>query len=68
MTAHRGSEMSDRAVAGRAVYARNFGVDAAAAERIMSEHAGMVSTRKAFEVPGAGHRGAADAGPAGKAV
>lgn len=44
--------MSDRAAAGLEVYARNFGVDAAEAERIMTEHAGAVFTREAFEVAG----------------
>jgi 4-carboxymuconolactone decarboxylase len=45
-------EMSDRAAAGLQVYARNFGVDTAEAERIMTEHAGAVFTREAFEAAG----------------
>ncbi len=52
MTICPGYEKSDRAVAGREVYARNFGVDGAEAERIMTEHAGAVFTREAFEAAG----------------
>ena len=44
--------MSDRAAAGREVYARNFGVEPAEAERIMTERAGAVFTREAFEAAG----------------
>jgi 4-carboxymuconolactone decarboxylase len=52
MTDLPGYESSDRAAAGREVYARNFGVDAAEAERIMTGHAGAVFTREAFEAAG----------------
>lgn len=45
-------EMSERAAAGREVYARNFGVAPAEAERIMNERAGAVYTREAFEAAG----------------
>jgi 4-carboxymuconolactone decarboxylase len=44
--------MSDRAAAGLEVYARNFGVDAVEAQRIMTERAGAVFTREAFEAAG----------------
>lgn len=47
-----GYEMSTRATAGRAVYARNFGVVPAEAERLMNEHAGAAYTREAFEAAG----------------
>jgi 4-carboxymuconolactone decarboxylase len=45
-------EMSARATAGREVYARNFGVPPAEAERIMREHAGAVYVQEAFEAAG----------------
>ncbi|AGZ41284.1 carboxymuconolactone decarboxylase family protein [Actinoplanes friuliensis] len=44
--------MSARAEAGREVYARNFGVEPAEAERIMNERAGAVYTQEAFEAAG----------------
>jgi len=44
--------LSDRAAAGREVYARNFGVDPAEAERIMTERAGPVFTGEAYEAAG----------------
>lgn len=47
-----GYELSARAAAGREVYARNFGVVPAEAERVMNEHAGAVYTREAFEAAG----------------
>jgi 4-carboxymuconolactone decarboxylase len=47
-----GSDMSVRATAGRAVYARNFEVTPAEAERIMNERAGAAYTREAFEAAG----------------
>ena len=43
---------SDRAAAGREVYARNFAVEPAEAERIMTERAGATFTREAFEAAG----------------
>ena len=45
-------EMSARAAAGREVYARNFGVAPAEAERLMTERVGAVYTREAFEAAG----------------
>ena len=45
-------EMSARAIAGREVYARNFGVAPAEAERLMGERAGATFTREAFEAAG----------------
>ena len=45
-------ELSDRAAAGREVYARNFGVGPVEAERIMTGRAGAVFTREAFEAAG----------------
>lgn len=44
--------MSARATAGREVYARNFGVTPAEAERIMNERAGAVYAQEAFEAAG----------------
>ena len=44
--------MSARSAAGRAVYARNFGLDPAEAERIMTERAGAAYTQEAFEAAG----------------
>ncbi|MFI5898113.1 hypothetical protein ACIA5D_49335 [Actinoplanes sp. NPDC051513] len=52
MTSFSPYGMSDRAAAGREVYARNFAVDSAQAERIMTERAGAVFTREAFEAAG----------------
>jgi len=52
MPTNPGYEMSARATAGREVYARNFGVVPAEAERIMNEHAGALYTREAFEAAG----------------
>ncbi len=44
--------MTDRLVAGRATYARNFGVDQAEAERILTERVGADFTREVFEAAG----------------
>ena len=45
---------------GRTVYARNFGVDEATAERLMTERAGADYTREAYEAAGGpGWQGAA---------
>ena len=45
---------------GRAVYARNFDVDEATAERLMTERAGAVYTSEAYEAAGGpGWQGAA---------
>ena len=46
------SELSDRAAAGREVYARNFGASLAETERIMAARAGAVFTREAYEAAG----------------
>ena len=43
---------SARAAAGRDVYARNFGLDPAEAERLMNERAGAAYAREAFEAAG----------------
>ena len=45
-------EMSARAAAGREVYARNFAVVPAEAERIMNERVGAVYAQEAFEAAG----------------
>jgi len=44
--------MTDRFVAGRATYARNFGVDEAQAERILTERVGADFTQEVFEAAG----------------
>ena len=44
--------VSERAAAGRDVYARNLGLEPAEAERLMTERAGAVFTREAFEAAG----------------
>ena len=44
--------MTDRAAAGRATYARNFGMDVAAAEAAMTERAGPDYVHEVFEVAG----------------
>jgi len=44
--------MTDRFVTGRAIYARNFGVDEAEAERILTERVGPDFTREVFEAAG----------------
>jgi 4-carboxymuconolactone decarboxylase len=44
--------MSARAAAGREVYARNFGVAPAEAERIMNERVGAAYAQEAFEAAG----------------
>ncbi len=44
--------MTDRFVTGRAIYARNFGVDEAEAERIITERVGPDFTREVFEAAG----------------
>ena len=46
------NDLSDRAAAGRQVYARNFGVSPAEVERLMTQHAGTVFTREAYEAAG----------------
>lgn len=48
----RGAARTERARRGRAVYARNFGVDEAAAEHLMTERAGADYTAEAFEAAG----------------
>jgi 4-carboxymuconolactone decarboxylase len=45
-------DLSARAAAGREVYARNFGLSPAEAERLMTLRAGPVFTREAYEVAG----------------
>ena len=45
-------DLSERAAAGREVYARNFGASPAEAERLMTRHAGPVFTREAYEAAG----------------
>jgi 4-carboxymuconolactone decarboxylase len=53
-------ESTPRAALGRAVYARNFGVDEDSAERLMTERAGADYTTEAFEAAGGpGWHGAA---------
>lgn len=44
--------MTDRTTAGRAVYARNFGVDDAEAERVMTDRVGEDYVREVFEAAG----------------
>ncbi len=46
------NELSDRAAAGREVYARNFATDPAEVERLMAERAGAAFTREAYEAAG----------------
>lgn len=43
---------SERARRGRDVYARNFGVDPATAERLMTDRAGAVYVAEAYEAAG----------------
>jgi 4-carboxymuconolactone decarboxylase len=45
-------DLSQRAAAGREVYARNFGVSPAEAERLMTLRAGPAFTREAYEAAG----------------
>lgn len=47
-----GAVQSERARRGRAVYARNFGVDEATAELLMTERAGADYTAEAYEAAG----------------
>lgn len=47
-----GAVRTDRARLGRAVYARNFGVDEETAERLMTERAGADYTAEAYEAAG----------------
>ncbi|MFG6475608.1 hypothetical protein ACFXP7_04395 [Microbacterium sp. P06] len=55
-----GAVRTDRARSGRAVYARNFGVDDETAERLMTERAGADYTAEAYEAAGGpGWHGAA---------
>ncbi len=44
--------MTDRFASGRATYARNFGVDEAEAERILTARVGPDFTREVFEAAG----------------
>jgi 4-carboxymuconolactone decarboxylase len=44
--------MTDRIAAGRAVYARNLGVDHAEAERVLTERVGADFAREVFEAAG----------------
>lgn len=46
------AELSDRALVGRAIYARNFEVDEAEASRLMSDRVGALYTQEVFEVAG----------------
>jgi 4-carboxymuconolactone decarboxylase len=48
----KGAALTERARAGRAVYARNFGADEAAAERLMVERAGATYVAESFEAAG----------------
>lgn len=52
MTTPSPYDLSDRAAAGREVYARNFGVSPAEAERLMTRRAGRAFTREAYEAAG----------------
>ena len=47
-----GAAKSARAVRGRAVYARNFGVDEETAEQIMVDRAGVTYVAEAYEAAG----------------
>jgi 4-carboxymuconolactone decarboxylase len=47
-----GAARTERARRGRAVYARNFGVDEAQAERLMTEAAGATYVAEAYEAAG----------------
>lgn len=47
-----GAALSDRARLGRAVYARNFGLDEVAAEQLMTERAGAEYAAEAYEAAG----------------
>lgn len=44
--------MTDRAAAGRAIYARNFGLDEAETNRIMTDRVGATYADEVFEVAG----------------
>jgi 4-carboxymuconolactone decarboxylase len=48
----RSAVRTERARLGRAVYARNFGIDELAAERLMTERAGAEYTAEAYEAAG----------------
>jgi 4-carboxymuconolactone decarboxylase len=48
----RTPSMTDRTVNGRGIYARNFGVDAAEADRLLTERVGPDFTREVFEAAG----------------
>ena len=53
MSEHVGSAaMTERSLRGREVYARNFGVDASTAERLMVERAGAAYVAEAYEAAG----------------
>jgi len=55
-----GAVRTERARRGRRIYARNFGVDEAAAEQLMTERAGVEYTAEAYEAAGGpGWHGAA---------
>jgi len=47
-----GAVRSKRAALGRAVYARNFGLDESTAERVMTERAGSDYVAEAYEAAG----------------
>jgi 4-carboxymuconolactone decarboxylase len=51
-TASDGTGASERGRRGRAVYARNFGVDEVTAEQIMTARAGAAYTAEAYEAAG----------------
>lgn len=44
--------MSERSAAGRTIYARNFGVDDAQAQRLLSDRVGAEFTHEVFEAAG----------------
>lgn len=52
MTERRTAASTGRARAGRAVYARNFGVDEQTAERLMVDRAGVDYVAEAYEAAG----------------
>lgn len=48
----RHGDLTDRATAGRSVYARNIGVDETEAERLMTDRVGADYVREVFEAAG----------------
>ena len=52
LAAPRTAAVTDRTVEGRAVYARNFAVDDAEAERLLTERVGPDFTHEVFEAAG----------------